>query len=179
MGLTCDELLDVIQRSDRAYQLIRGYVAEWHLEKHLGDLKRAGRIDDFRYINQEGKPDFEVRVGSRSSTVECKNVRRGKPYRNGDFKVDFQRTRNTLEGGLQRFYRVADFDVLAACLYNQTRNWKFVFIETARLPVRVVNGVPCIEKNVHVPPNLKQTGWVASLPDLFRKRARRRSVPPS
>lgn len=167
MGLTCDELLDVIQRSDRAYQLIRGYVAEWHLEKHMGELKRRGKIDDFRYINREGKPDFEVRLGKRTVTVECKNARKGKPYRNGDFKVDFQRTRNTLEGGLQRFYRVADFDILAACLYNQTQKWEFVFIPTAALPIRVVKGVDCIEKNVHVPPETAGTAWTRDLQATF------------
>ncbi len=33
MGLPASEILDVIRRSDRCYQTVRGYVAERHLEK--------------------------------------------------------------------------------------------------------------------------------------------------
>lgn len=168
MGLSCDELLDVIKRSDRCYMTVRGYVAERHLEKYLQQLKDTNRIDNFRFVNQEGKPDFEVSREGRTKSVECKNVLRGGEYSNGDLKVDFQRTRNQLGGGARtgRYYKLDDFDILAACEYNSTAKWEFKFIATSELPKGTIEGIICLIKAVHVPRDITGTKWTMNLDEL-------------
>ena len=169
MALPAAEILDVIRRSDRCYQIVRGYVAERHLEHLLERLKADGKVDSFTYVNVDGRPDFEVVRRGYVKTVECKNVLRGFGYSNGDHKVDFQRTRNQLGGGARtgRFYKVADFDILAACEFNRTGRWEFKFVRTAELPKVFVDGVECLVKAVRVPPVTSGTPWVVDLTELL------------
>ncbi len=152
MGLTAYQILTVIQRSDRCYQTVRGYVAERHLEVHLEGLKRAGVLLHARRIDTDGRPDFEVQVpGGELRTLECKNVMSGTIFASGEMKVDFQRTRNQLEGKAGRFYRVEDFDILAACTHNVTKKWEFRFIRTVDLPRDSRGGPSALHKSVRVP----------------------------
>ncbi len=163
MGLSASEILDVIGRSDRCYQMIRGYVAERHLEKYLKNLVGRGEIDDYDYLNADGQPDFRVTRRSKSKTIECKNVMKSFAYANGDMKVDFQRTRNQLEGKAGRYYKPGDFDILAACEFNQTGDWEFSFGRTRDLPQETVEGVRCIRKAVRLPQSLEGTIWTHDL----------------
>ncbi|MFA5861705.1 MAG: hypothetical protein WDA16_08415 [Candidatus Thermoplasmatota archaeon] len=89
MALSAREILDIIRRSDRVYQAVRGAVAERHLEKFLKGLKADRRIDGFRFVNEEGEPDFTVTIGPHTWRVECKNVLSNKSGRfaNGDLKA--------------------------------------------------------------------------------------------
>ncbi len=132
-------------------------------------LKLNGKIDSFTYVNAEGRPDFEVERGGHVKTVECKNVLKGFRYANGDCKVDFQRTRNQLGETARtgRYYKVTEFDILAACEFNQTRRWEFKFVRTAKLPIVLINGVECLVKAVRVPPATSGTPWVTDLAELF------------
>ncbi len=125
MGLPAWEILDVIKRSDRCYQTVRGYVAERHLEKLLEKLKGSGAIQQSVYVNKDGQPDFRVTLHGQTKTIECKNVMSKTRYANGDLKVDFQRTRNQLGTGARigRYYKVTDFDILSACEHNQCNSW--------------------------------------------------------
>jgi hypothetical protein len=169
MGLSAAEILDVIKRSDRCYQAVRGYVAERHLEKHLEQLKQSGTIQDFVFINKDGQPDFRVTVHGRSKTIECKNVMARTRYANGDLKVDFQRTRNQLGTSAQsgRYYKVTDFDILAASLHDLTGHWRFNFIRTLDLPQVTVSGTLCLVKAVRVPPSIRGTRWTEDLLSLL------------
>jgi hypothetical protein len=170
MGLPASEILDVIRRSDRCYQTVRGYVAERHLEKLLEQLKASGAIQDSVFINKDGQPDFRVTpLHGRTKTIECKNVMSKTKYANGDLRVDFQRTRNQLGSGARtgRYYKVTDFDILAACEHNQTGQWRFKFVRTANLPQVTVSGVQCLVKAVRVPPALNGTPWTENLLSLL------------
>jgi len=75
----------------------------------------------------------------QGSPLECKNVRSGANPKGfqGDFRVEIQKTRNQLVGGVSlRGYRADDFEVLAACLFNRTGIWDYVFVESGRLARR-------------------------------------------
>lgn len=75
-------------------------------------------------IDVDGRPDFEVElVDGRKILVECKTASQ-KRYKNGDFKVDAQKTRDSAAG---RRYTFDQFDVLAACLFSATGIWEFRF----------------------------------------------------
>ena len=171
MALPAAEILDVIKRSDRCYQTVRGYVAERHLEKLLEGLVAAGRLPAFRFVNAEGQPDFEISVGGKPWNLECKNVLRGFAYSNGDLKVDFQRTRNQLGQGANtgRYYKTHDFDILGACEYNQTGKWEFKFVWTRDLPQVSVEGVRCIVKAVRVPRATAGGPWQTDLVELLKR----------
>ncbi|MFH0800042.1 MAG: hypothetical protein V2A66_07685 [Pseudomonadota bacterium] len=52
--------------------------------------------------------------------------------------IDFQRTRNStdaLDGNpkAQRFYKVGEIDIVAACLFARTASWEFIFTSSTHL----------------------------------------------
>ena len=162
MGLKASEILDVIKRSDRCYQTVRGFVAERQLEIRLDALVTTGGLEVVHRINRDGQPDFRVSRGGRLQTIECKNVKSNDSYKKtGERKVDFQRTRNQLgaEGRTGRYYKPDEFDILAAAEHTSGGEWGFKFVRVARLPQVVVDGITCCTKVVRVPVVLKGTPW--------------------
>ena len=148
--LTPQKILEIIQRSPRAKQLVKGFIAEFKLEEVLFQLKKDGKIEDFNRIDKDSQPDFRVLFKRTEMTVECKNVMSGTIFSDGSPKVDFQRTRNARDDPTSRFYTVDDFDVLAACMHNQTGKWEFLFIRTRDLDRDIKYGDPYLRKSVKV-----------------------------
>ncbi len=107
-------------------------MAQEHLRRYLDHTKNKGLIADYRTIDEDGKPDFAVIYRGREYLIECKNVQ--KTMRKSEVTVDFMRTRYAkTEGPQGRFYKISEFQVLAACMYNQLGVWTFKFISTDRL----------------------------------------------
>ena len=132
------DILSAIERGFRAQVDVKGKLAEWFLYKQLLELKESGVIDDVTWYDTDGRPDFDVVIKGRTIRMECKNVRSGpspKAYQ-GDFRVEIQKTRNQLTGGPARGYKVDEFDVLAACLFNQNGTWAYVFALSGSLARR-------------------------------------------
>ncbi len=127
-GLTAREVLDVIGGAFRLQAAVRGSVAEHHLGKLLA---RVPGVSGLEHLDQDGKPDFQLRYHARPLTIECKNVLArtvgGRP------KVDFQRTRHAKDDPCHRYYARSEFDLLAACVQPITRNWEFEFRATRDL----------------------------------------------
>lgn len=167
MGLTAQEILDVVQRNDRVYQMIRGVVAEWQLDRLLQRLKQAGKIDSFEHIMRDGQPDFRITVGPQTLRLECKHVRTEhgvvKTFKNGERSVDFQRTRNQLKGRAGRHYKPDDFELLATAEHSSDGEWTFKFIRTEHLPTSTVEGQTVFDTVVHVPADTKGTHWGTEL----------------
>ena len=139
------DILCAIEQGFRAQVDVKGKLAEWFLYKQLKELKSRGVIEDVIWHDTNGRPDFDIMIGERTIRMECKNVRSGanpKGYQ-GDFRVEIQKTRNQLVGGreLTRGYRADDFEVLAACLFNQTGTWDYVFVESGRLAETELSGL--------------------------------------
>jgi len=131
-GLSASEILEVIARNNRLLVAVKGGIAQEHLRRYLQRLAEREEIRDFRQIDQDGMPDFEIIFEGDSYLVECKNVQ--KTMRNSEVTVDFMRTRYAKTQGPEgRFYAPSEFQVLAACLYNQTGRWDFRFISTSKL----------------------------------------------
>ena len=68
--------------------------------------------------------------------MECKNLRSGEEgiYKKiPSYKVEVQKTRNSKDGSNTRSYPVQYFDILAVCMFNQTRMWNFVFVSSQYL----------------------------------------------
>lgn len=131
LGLPEGALLDLIHQTGRLKMAVRGWVAEVHLEELL---QRLPGVDDCHRLDGEGRPDLSVRYRGRAPVlIECKNVLRTVTG-DGMPRIDFQRTRASKADPCSRYYRAADFSLLAACLHARTENWEFKFAPTAALP---------------------------------------------
>ena len=127
--LSSKEILDIIEQRMRLAVAVRGGVAEHHLAKQLADDPAIARVDP---VDRDGG-DFEVEPHSaRTVLVECKNA---SPTRYGDgaFRVEVQKTRASKGDPASRYYRVDQFDIVAACLFSPTRRWEFAYRRTDRL----------------------------------------------
>jgi len=130
-GLKAQEILDIIDERPRLGTAVRGGVAERHLEKAL---EADPAVTDIQLGDTDGPPDFIVGVrGSPSSvSIECKNAS-PKPYSDGTFKVETQKTRASKGDPKSRLYDPSQFDVVAACVYGPTSEWAFRYKHSSLL----------------------------------------------
>ena len=139
LNASAADILSAIHRGFRSVVDVKGKLAEYFLSQKLEELRKHRVIESVEWLDKDGQPDFFIRVGGRTLRVECKNVRSGENglYRNPKaYKVELQKTRNSKDGTPTRGYRIEEFDVLAACLFNQTHEWEYLYIATRRLERR-------------------------------------------
>lgn len=133
--MPASKILDVVLKNNRCLMNLKGAIAQEHLARHLRKLKERGSIKDFKQIDIDGQPDFVVQYRRRSYKMECKNVQKEPKGKNKSITIDFWNTRyQKTQGPISRFYHESEFEILAACLFNRTKEWKFVFIRTSVLP---------------------------------------------
>lgn len=126
-----EALFDLIDGASRLKMAVRGWVAEQKLE---GVLQEVPGVTDCKRLNEEGRPDLQLRwKGGPPILIECKNVLR-KTTRDGHPRLDFQRTRASKADPCSRYYAPHEFAVLAACLHATTEQWRFSYALTGRLP---------------------------------------------
>lgn len=138
------DVLDLIASARRLKMAVRGWVAEEHLVKRLASV--AGVSDCVR-LDIEGGADVSLRFeGSRTLTVQCKNVLRNRTA-DGTARMDFQRTRASQGDPCSRYYKPGDYDLVAACLHAVTERWEYKYVVPGilerhkRCPARVANNV--------------------------------------
>lgn len=137
LNASASDILSAIQNGFRAIIDVKGKLAEYFLLKQLVDLKERGVISDYHWSDKDGEPDFVIHCQGSPLKLECKNIRSKELFRNPpSYKVELQKTRNSKDGTNTRGYRINEFDILAACLFNHTRKWEYLFICTQRLSVR-------------------------------------------
>ena len=140
------DILDAILRGHRAQTDVKGKLAELHLYNYLKNLEQSRIISNLEWLDIDGKPDFAFVHQGYKLQLECKNVRntgytsrkseRYKPYR-GSPQIETQKTRNSRDPtNNTRAYNVNEFDIVAACLFNQTGMWEFRFALSAKLEKR-------------------------------------------
>jgi hypothetical protein len=128
--LSTNEILNVIAGARRLKMAVRGWVAEEHLREALTKLPG---VADCERLDEDGSPDIRLRFqGGPPIMVECKNVLR-KVNREGNARVDFQRTRASKSDPCSRFYSDEDFDVVAACLHAVSERWEFRYLRPGEL----------------------------------------------
>ncbi|WP_395708445.1 hypothetical protein [Reyranella sp.] len=123
-GLRTSEILDLIAGARRLKMAVRGWVAEEHLQRSLSKVPGVSHCER---LDEEGGPDIRLRYRQGPVlTVECKNVARERD-RNGNPRLDFQRTRAAKGNPCSRYYEPTEFDVVAACLHAVSSEWDFRF----------------------------------------------------
>ncbi|MBI1867479.1 MAG: hypothetical protein HYS06_04190 [Methylocystis sp.] len=157
--LSSDEILDLIAGARRLKMAVRGWVAEEHLRSALANIPGVTHCER---LDEEGGPDLRVSFHyGPLLTIECKNVAR-ETDRDGNPKIDFQRTRAAKGNPCSRYYEPADFDVVAACLHAVTSKWDFRYALPGSLPAHKT----CpgrITSNIRV-----NEHWVAEAEDMFK-----------
>jgi transcriptional regulator with XRE-family HTH domain len=131
-----DDIMSAVLSGFRAQVDVKGKFAELYLSRYLTFLKNKQVIQDFEWHDKDTLPDFVVVYKGRNYVVECKNLRSGKEgiyKRENSHKVEVQKTRNSKDGTNTRSYKVSLFQILAVCMFNQTRAWEFVFKATMHL----------------------------------------------
>lgn len=126
--LSAREILDLIWGANRLTVAVKGSVAEHHLNRHLANVSG---IQGIRQLDEDGRPDFEVRFRGRPYLIECKNVLRRSSLQAP--RVDFQKTRASKGDPCSRYYERGAFHVLAACLYPVAESWTYKFASTSQL----------------------------------------------
>jgi len=170
------DILSAIEKGFRAQVDVKGKLAEWVLFKVLEDLKATGVFTSVTWSDENGKPDFRVVSPAFDLTMECKNLRSDEKYADGSYKLETQKTRSQKEtppagagGGAKkkgtRWYKVTEFDMVAACLFNQTRRWEYVFARTIDL-TRHPKDNACLNTMQRVPPAPKDP-WKATLQEVL------------
>lgn len=141
LNAPANDILDAIAKGFRAQADVKGKLAELYFARLLDRLRIEKCIDGYEWFDQDGKPDFIIHLGANRLVAEVKNIRSGTgakfSNRNAGI-VELQKTRNGLDaqGKKTRGYPINHFDLLAACLFNQTKTWEFRFAETRNLATR-------------------------------------------
>ena len=126
-GVPTETILDIIESNFRLGIAVRGGVAEHHLAGVLSADPSVSRVEA---IDEDGQPDFRVSLtDGRTVRVECKTASKDR-YRNGDFKAEIQKTRDS---GAGRKYTFDQFEIVAVCLFPSTSLWEYLFQHTTRL----------------------------------------------
>jgi transcriptional regulator with XRE-family HTH domain len=136
--VTAADVVEAVSHGFRAQVDVKGKLAELMLYRELSNLRQANRIKRVEWHDADGKPDFTLQIGDKTVVVECKNVRSLTPNASpsSPIKVELQKTRNSKDGTPTRGYSVDHFQVLSACLFNRTGQWRFLHIASRQLSRR-------------------------------------------
>jgi hypothetical protein len=171
LNADASDILSSIQKGHRAIVDVKGKLAEYYLDKKLAALKNQKVIEDYRWSDKDGQPDFFIDHRGKHLKMECKNVRSGDAYcKNGQYMVEIQKTRNSKDGTNTRGYRVAEFDILAVCLFNQTKQWEYQFIVTRNLEKRPEDKK--ILKIMQSVPSKSTSPWLTDLLEALNSAAK-------
>jgi hypothetical protein len=122
------EIFTVFTERKRLGTAVRGGVAELHLQRSLASIHGAHVTP----IDKDAEPDFEVTLRGERLRVECKNVLSTKTDpASGLPVVELWKTRGRVP---ERLYDRRHFDVVAACLWPQTKRWEFRYKRTRDMP---------------------------------------------
>jgi len=133
-ALPAAEILEIVAERRRLGVALRGGVAEHHLARQL---RTAPEVAEVHAIDEDARHDFDVQPagGGGTLSVECKNCSPA-TFADGTPKVEVQKTRASKGDPASRYYRLDQFDVVAACLYPATGEWRFAFKRASELDRR-------------------------------------------
>jgi hypothetical protein len=162
------DILSAIHKGFRAKVDVKGKLADYFLNQELERLKQEGVVEGFTWQDIDGQPDFVVSYRSQTLKIECKNVRSRELYKDPPaYKVEIQKTRNAIGGGPSRGYRLGHFDMLAACLFNHTGQWAYLYIPAVLLKRR--EKAPDFLEIMQPVPKIKQSPWQESLVEAMNE----------
>lgn len=170
------DILSAIQKGFRAIIDVKGKLAEYFLDQELARLKNEGAISNYHWADKDGEPDFLIEHQGHKLKIECKNIRSKALFRTPpSYKVELQKTRNSKNGTNTRGYKRNEFDILAACLFNHTKHWEYLFICTSRLEARPTERT--FLKVMQPVPFTASSPWHSTLEAAISERVAKKSKP--
>jgi len=165
-----EDVVEAVDHGFRAKVDVKGKLAELMLHKELIRLKEAKLLQSVEWLDEDDKPDFVVRFRGKELTIQCKNVRSPvKNKRPGEsIRIELQKTRNAKDGTNTRGYKNDQFDVLSACLFNQTGKWEFLHIAINKLATRPDD--PALLKIMQQVPPKAEASWRESVMEAIKDR---------
>ena len=142
-GFTFDEIESMLEQNLYLRSYIKGYLAEFRLQKFLSDIPGVTSVTK---IPDEAsrKGDFEVIYRGLTFVYECKSVILGSVKDSKDGKSWSARVKvqNStcryvdVEGVQKRITNLpkGTFDILAISTYEVDGKWNFLFMENRHLP---------------------------------------------
>lgn len=160
------DIMDAIMKGFRAQVDVKGKLAELYLYKYLKELEDKEVVKELLWEDRDGEPDFKFQHQNKAIRLECKNLR-NETYKKPQkaYKVEIQKTRNSKDGTNTRSYRIDYFDILAVCMFNQTGEWRFIFIKSSDLEVVPEN--PSLLKIMQRVPIEIEIPWKTELIDIL------------
>jgi len=127
--------------------------------KQLPQAYRASGIAKYRYSASRVACPTVGDVGDHQFVEQ---------FRDAPLTIDFQRTRNsTAEDGdtrKNRFYRSDEIDIVGACLFSRTMEWKFLFAKAENFN-RHAEYADRYSNRLTLDPGI----WVSDLPELLQE----------
>lgn len=123
------KVLDLISERRMLKMAVRGSVAEEHL---VNTLRAVPGVENCHRLEADHGPDVALTFKGSKLTVECKNSSRERT-KEGFEKIDLQRTRASKADPCSRYYKPAEFDLVAACIHAVTERWEFRYASTNEL----------------------------------------------
>ncbi len=123
------KVLDLISERRMLKMAVRGSVAEEHL---VTALRAVPGVANCHRLEADHGPDVALVFQGKSLRVECKNSSRVRT-KDGLEKIDLQRTRASKADPCSRYYKPAEFDLVAACIHAVTEKWEFKYAKANEL----------------------------------------------
>ncbi|HUT98133.1 MAG TPA: helix-turn-helix transcriptional regulator [bacterium] len=168
-NLNCskNDIIKAVEAGFRAQVDVKGKLAELFLSRCLTDLEHEGVIEGYKWHDEDKLPDFSIKYRGRDYTLECKNVRSGEKMIVKDgYRIEVEKTRNSKDGSNTRSYGIDEFDLLAACTFNQTNEWTYLYAATFKLKRK--KGEETLLKIMQPVPFKPGPTWRSSLEEAIR-----------
>ena len=162
LSVSAHDILDALDNGSRARAELKGKLAELFAGRYLDGLQMRGVIDLYEWQDSVDEPTFVVWPrGGPAMTVKVQSVRPGI----GPLRIETQRLGATIKDPMSRHYRVDEFDVVAACLYELTGEWTYIFaraneLRRSAVDDRYLDTIQVIRQPVGAP-------WTTDLTTLF------------
>lgn len=161
LNASARDILDALENGFRARADLKGKLAELFMSRHLDALQRDDLIDHYEWFDRDGVPDFTIWFTDGTLIqLEVKNVRSGR----GQLRAETQKTRASRGDPMSRYYRVDHFELIAACLFNATGRWSYLFARSADL-VRLPGNPDYLATMQHIDPEVAHP-WYRTLAEV-------------
>lgn len=149
LGLTPQELTEVIRENPSLRGFLSGYISEYKLRKFFLSDERVSNVRKYDDHDRSKKSDIVFTYKGVEISVEVKSLQTNSIRRNGDMfvgktQVDASDKRPVkLPNGKTvstTCLLVGEFDLLAVNLYSFDNKWDFVFAKNSDLPRSTFKG---------------------------------------
>lgn len=172
LGLTPQELTEVIQNNPSLRGFLSGYISEYKLRKFFMSDDRISNVRKYDDHDRSKKSDIVFTYKGVDISVEVKSLQTNSIRKNGDVftgktQVDASDKRPVkLPNGKTvstTCLLVGEFDLLAVNLYSFNNKWDFIFAKNTDLPRSTFKGYTSTQRKYLLATSIS-VSWPSELP---------------